>query len=665
MSRSAAGRLLCAAALAAALVPPLFAQEPAGADQPLADLDIEQLARIRVRSVSRRLEPAATAAAAIFVISRDDIRRSGASTLPEALRLAPGLQVARVTARDWSITSRGFAEQSPNKLLVLIDGRAVYSPLFAGVFWDVQDLAMEDVERIEVILGSGATLWGSNAVNGVINVITRPATESRGGLLGLRGGTAQHVTATGRYGFDLGHSGGMRVYGRFMDRAPSRVAGEAGEDDWQQGQGGFRIDLNATARDRLTFQGDIYAGSGGLNVQRALPTAPFSETVLDELEASGGNVLGRWTHSLSEGHALEIQSYFDRSVREVPAAFGRVAVNILDVEVQHGFALGARHEFLWGAGYRLNADTISGTFTTTLVPAARSTHLITAFAQDQIALVDDRFHVTVGAKLERNDFSGVELQPNLRLLWTPGERHTAWAALSRAVRIPSRLDADIRFVAQVVPGTPPVLVRFEGDEEFDSEELIALEGGWRAELHRTFALDLSLYYNWYDRLRSVGPLPPVLEGGFGVQPLIVRNDLAGESWGGTLVASWRPAPRLLLRGSYTYLNMDVALEEDAPPGSIPNVNPGFNPEHQAMLRASVSLPRRVELDAIVRYVGELPNPPVSDYLEADARLGWTVQPNLSVGLVGRDLLSARHPEFSSAPQREIQRRAELQVEWRF
>jgi iron complex outermembrane receptor protein len=644
----------------------LSAQVPAPPGDSLADLDIEQLAHIRVSSASRRLEAADRATTAVFVISRDDIRRTGATTLPDALRLAPGLQVAQVTGRDWSITSRGFAEQSPNKLLVLVDGRAIYSPLFAGVFWDVQDLPLEDVERIEVILGPGATLWGSNAVNGVINVITRPATATRGGLLGIRAGTAQHLTATGRYGVEVGAAGALRVYGRFTDRAPSRLAGgDAGEDDWQQGQVGFRIDVQAAPDDRLTFQGDAYTGSGGQLVSHAVPTPPFAETVLDELDVHGANLLGRWTHQFGDAHELQLQTYVDRAVREVPASFGRVAVNIVDFDLQHHFPLGPRHDFLWGAGYRLNADTISGTFGTTLLPTARTTHLITAFAQDEIALARERWYLTLGAKLEHNDFTGSELQPNVRMLWTPAARHTVWSAVSRSVRIPSRLDADVRVVAQVIPGSPPAVVRVDGNEAFESEELIAWEAGWRGELHPTLALDLSVYYNWYDRLRSIAPLPLTTADGFVVQPFEVRNDLEGHAYGGTLAATWQPTRGVLFRGSYTLLEMEVDLRDEAPPGSIPNVNPGFNPTHQATLRSSLTLPHAVELDASLRYVGELPSPPISDYVQADLRLGWAVRRGLTVALVGRDLFAARHPEFMSLPQREIQRRAELQLEWRF
>jgi len=643
------------------------AQQPAR-EPDLADLDIEELGRIRITSTSRRPEPASRAAAAVYVITREDIRRAGASSLPEALRLAPGLQVARVTARDWSITSRGFAEQSPNKLLVLIDGRAVYSPLFAGVFWDVQDVPLEDVDRIEVILGPGATLWGSNAVNGVINVITRPAGDSRGGLLTARAGTSDHLRATGRWGSVLSQRASLRAYGTFVDRSPSRRSGGSlGEDDWQQGQGGARLDWEPGERDRVTLQGDLYGGSGGQLVTGALLTPPFSETVEDELHTGGGNALARWSRRLGENSDLQVQGYYDRAVRKVPSSFGRVAVDVADLELQHHLVPHPGHNLIWGVGYRLNSDTISASFPITLIPPARTTHLLTGFAQDEIALRPDRWYVTLGTKLEHNGFTGVEVQPNLRLLWLPGARHTVWSAVSRAVRIPSRLDADVRFVASVLPiTTPPTIVRFDGNEDFDSEEAVTWEGGWRAQLFPALSADLSLYYAWYDRLRSVNLLAPTVEGGFIVQPAEVANDARGHAYGGTLTATWHPRPSLRLLGSYTLLRMKVEPRDDAPPGSTPNVNPGFNPDDQASLRGSLTLPRGLEADLALRYVGELPGPGrIPSYVEADARIGWVVRPGLTLGLAGHDLLHDQHAEFFSTPRRFVQRRAELQAEWRF
>jgi iron complex outermembrane recepter protein len=658
---------LLAFALAVAAATRAGAQAP-GREPDLADLDIEELGRIRITSASRRPEPASRAAAAVYVVTREDIRRAGAGSLPEALRLAPGLQVARVTGRDWSITSRGFAEQSPNKLLVLIDGRAVYSPLFAGVFWDVQDVPLEDVDRIEVILGPGATLWGSNAVNGVINVVTRPAADSRGGVLTVRGGTSDHLRATGRWGMALGAQASVRAYGTFLDRSPSHLAGgELGKDDWQQGQGGARLDWEPTDRDRFTLQGDLYGGSGGQITTGALLRPPFTATLQDTLDAGGGNLLARWSRRLGERSDLQVQGYFDRAVRKVPSSFGRVAVDIGDLELQHHFVPHRRHDLVWGVGYRLNSDTISGTFPITLIPAARTTHLVTGFAQDEIALRPERWYLTLGTKLEHNDFTGVEVQPNLRLLWLPAARHTVWSAVSRAVRIPSRLDADVRFVTSVNPvTTPPTIIRFDGNEDFESEEAITWEGGWRAQVLPAVSADLSLYYAWYDRLRSVNLLAPVVEGGFIVQPLIVANDARGRAYGGTLTATWHPRPSLRLVGSYTLLRMRVEPLDDAPPGSTPNVNPGFNPRDQGSLRGSLTLPRGLEADLALRAVGELPGPRrIPGYVEADARIGWLARPGLSIGLAGHDLLHDQHAEFFSIPQRFVQRRAELQLEWRF
>jgi iron complex outermembrane receptor protein len=343
-------------------------------------------------------------------------------------------------------------------------------------------------------------------------------------------------------------------------------------------------------------------------------------------------------------------------------------VDIADLELQHHLVPHPGHDLIWGVGYRLNSDTLSGTFPLALIPAARTTHLVTAFAQDEIALRPDRWYLTLGAKLEHNDFTGVEVQPNLRVLWLPGARHTAWSAVSRAVRIPSRLDTDISFVTSVNPiTTPPTVVRFDGNEDFDAEESITWEGGWRSQLMPAVSADVSLYYAWYDRLRSVNPLAPLAENGFLVQPVQVANDARGHAYGGTLTATWHPRPTLRLVGSYTLLRMQVELRDDAAPGSTPNVNPGFNPRHQASLRGALTLPRGLETDLALRYVGELTEPGhrIPGYVEADARIGWLARPGLSVGVAAHDLLHDQHAEFFSVPQRFIQRRAELQVEWRF
>ncbi len=660
-------RFACALAGLVVVVVPSLAMAQEGTQAPsLAEMDIEALGRITVTSASRGPEPISHASAAIFVITREDMRRAGATSVPDALRLAPGLQVARVTARDWSITARGFAEASPNKLLVLVDGRAVYSPLFAGVFWDVQAWPISDIERIEVILGPGATLWGSNAVNGVINIITRDAGVTRGGRISARTSTDAPIAGQARYGFGLGAASAVRVYGMYSTREPSKFTdGSEADDDWERGQGGFRFDSDFGGRTHLTVQGDAYAGAGDQASRVVRLEPPYTEFVPGRREVSGGNVLARWTRTLGERSEVRVQGYYDRAVRTQLPATGRVAVDIADVEVQHRFGLGRRQNVVWGAGYRHISDELEDLFAIGLVPPARRTHLLTAYAQDEFELVPSRFFATLGAKLERNDFSGVEFQPNARIRWSPVGRHTAWSSVSRAVRIPSRLDTDIRFITTVIPTSPLTVVRVEGNENFDSESVIATEAGYRGELASWFSVDLSLYHNWYERLRTVHPLAPVSENGLTIQPLTLGNDASGRTWGGTIAANWRPTSRVLVRGSYTRLEMRVTPDPGAPPGSAPGIAPGANPEHFGSLSTYVDLPGDFEVHLIGRYIGELTEPVVDDYVEAGFRFGWQVRPNLAIGIRGENLLHERHAEFAAAPQREMPRRGEVHVEWRF
>ncbi|HEU5049676.1 MAG TPA: TonB-dependent receptor [Gemmatimonadales bacterium] len=640
---------------------------PAQTPEPgLSDLDIEELGRIPVTSAARHPQPLASASAAIFVITREDIRRAGATSVPDALRLAPGLQVAQVTARDWSITARGFAEHLPNKLLVLIDGRAVYSPLFSGVFWDVQQVPLDDIDRIEVILGPGATLWGSNAMNGVINVITRSSAVTRGGLVQLRSGTSEHAGGSARYGFRVGARSTLRVYAMGSDQEPSDLAdGTEAEDNWRLGQGGFRFDGAVGERDLVSVQGDAYLARGDQLARQVSLEPPYTTTVTGERKVDGGNLLARWTRTLSEASSIQVQAYYDRATRDQPPTTGRVTVDIGDVEFQHHFSPWQAHAVVWGAGYRLVADALDPTFGTSLRPASRTTSLVTAFAQDEIALVPARLTATLGLKLERNDLSGLEWQPNVRLLWSPLPGQTLWASAARAVRVPSRLDTDVTFVAQVIPGSPTTLLRIEGNEEFDSEALRSAEVGWRAELGATVSADVSAYHSWYDRLRSTHPAAPYAEDTLRIQPVSFGNDAEGRAWGGTAALNWRLHPRVLLRGSYTRLEMRINARDDAPSGSTPNVDPGFNPEQFASLFAFADLPGEFELHLGGRYVGALASPLVEEYVEAGAHLAWRPRAELMISLRGENLLHARHAEFSSAPTREMPRRAEVHVSWGF
>jgi iron complex outermembrane receptor protein len=662
---------LALTAILLALAYPAQAQEVTRPPADIGSLDIEELAQIRVTSVARRPELYAEAAAAISVITREDIRRSGATTLPEALRLVPGLQTARLDTRDWAVSARGFNDQTTNKLLVLIDGRAVYSPFFAGVFWDVQQVALGDVERIEVIRGPGATLWGANAVNGVINVITRSSAETQGGTVGLLAGTASRWTANARYGLRLGKSGTLRVYGRGIKEPSVDLAdGSEAPEDWTLGQGGFRADW-AGERRSFTLQGDAYRGEGDQRY-RVVTDAPPNIGDFD-LEAvnHGFNLLGRITGKLGARSDYAVQAYYDEAVRKQPDFYGRLVVRTADLDLQYHVPLGRRHDVLVGAGYRRVSDDISGSFFLRFDPTSRGTDLFTGFVQDQIVLVPQRLSLVLGTKLEHNGYTGLEVQPNVRALWHLTDGHSLWSAVSRSVRSPSRTDVDVVATGAVLPGSPRTFIQARGSEEFRTEALVAYELGYRATPDPRVSLDLAVYYNDYDHLRSVVPQAPIIADTLIVLPLQVQNDFQGHTYGGELSVTLGLARGWRVRANYSLLQMEVEPRADAPPGAATDVVPGLNPTHQASLWSSFDLPHGIELDAVARYVSGLdaPVPPISDYLTADAKLTWRITPALRAGLVGQDLLQRRHVEFKPpqgvVAQRYIPRRISVFVAWRF
>jgi iron complex outermembrane recepter protein len=660
--------------LSASVFAPVAAAPAQEVERPASDiasLDIEELARIRVTSVARLPELFTEAAAAISVITREDIRRSGSVTLPEALRLVPGLQTARLGTRDWAVSARGFNDQNTNKLLVLLDGRALYSPFFAGVFWDVQQVVLADVERIEVIRGPGATLWGANAVNGVINIITRASGETLGGLASARAGTAGNWTGVARYGFALGRAGTMRVYGRGI-REPSMDLADGSEapEDWTLGQGGFRADWIGERR-TYTLQGDVYRGEGSQRYQLVTAEPPNQGTFDLDADLDGFNLLGRIAGRLGAKSDYVLQAYYDQAVRRQPDFFGRVAVRTFDVDFQYHIPVGARHNLLLGTGYRRVSDDISGSFILRFDPESRATDLFTAFVQDHIALVPERVSLILGTKVEHNGYSEIEVQPNVRMLWNPARTQTLWAAVSGSARSPSRADVDLIATGRVIDGTPPTYIQAQGSESFRSERLIAYEVGYRATPDPRVSLEVAAYYNDYDHLRSVVGQSPAVTDTLIVVPLLIRNDFRGRTYGGEVSMTVGAARGWRLRAHYALLEMRVEPRSDAPAGAATDVIPGLNPTHQATLWSSFDLPHGIELDVIGRYVGELESPasPIPDYLTADAKVTWRVTPALRAGLVGQDLLQPRHAEFRP-PQgvvgrREVPRRVSAFLAWRF
>jgi len=668
-------QILCAVlVLVWTIMPTCVDAEPLTVD--LTELSLEELMEIEIVSVSRKEERLFEAAAAVYVITREDLRRSGVRSIPEALRMVPGMEVAHIDANMWAITSRGFNDLFTNKLLVLIDGRSVYTPLFSGVFWETQDVLLEDIERIEVIRGPGATLWGANAVNGIINVLTRRAEDTQGGLVSAGAGSEERGFGGVRYGGKLGEDGCYRVYAKYFLRDDFvDASGEKAADGWAIARGGFRMDWDGSARDGLTLQGDLYDGEVGQTYRIVDPLeSPYTRTLDVGVPVRGGNVLGRWERRFSDASDMALQLYYDRTEREDAVVEGYL--HALDVDLQHRFGMGARHEVVWGLGYRFMTDEIKGGFMMSVRPESRTYDLISAFVQDEMSLAEDRLRLTLGSKFEHNDYTGLEIQPNVRALWMPRERHAVWGAISRAVRTPSRVDDGMRTVRQVLPpdliapGVPTALVVF-GSRDFESEELLAFELGYRVRpMDRAF-LDLATFCNVYDKLLSVEPGTPFRETSppeHWVVPFTMENRMKAKTWGTELAADAQVLDGWRLRADYTYLRMQMRLYPDSQYTSAEEWE-GVSPRHQWSLRSSLDLPGRLALDLSGRYVDDLPDIDVEGYSSVDVRLGWRSVNGLEVSLVGQNLLEDHHLEFR-APHTpplstEVERGVYGSVAWRF
>ena len=651
---------------AAALLAVCLCAAPAGAygGSPtigeLKQLNVEDLMNVEITSVSRHPQKLLDAASAIQVITQEDIRRSGATSIPEALRLADNLQVAQKNAHDWAISARGFNTSLGNKLLVMIDGRTVYTPLYSGVFWDVQDYLLEDIDRIEVISGPGGTLWGANAVNGVINIITKSAADTQGLYAEAGGGSEPHEFAGARYGGSLDGDTHFRVYGKYFDRGHEVLAnGDPESDSWRQGRAGFRIDSGLSPQDRLTVQGDYYDGRE--HVQTGAAAA-----------ASGDNLLGRWTRILSDDSDLSLQSYIDQTHLTLPT--GPLTVNGLqfsppgnlyddlttyDVDFQHRFGIGARNRIVWGVGFRHTHDAVIDAPGLGFFPAVLDQNLYSAFVQDEFALRKN-LSFTVGTKLEHNDYTGFESEPNARLSWILNPSQAVWAAVSRAVRTPSRFDHDLS------EGSPPYPVFLKGGSDFTSESVIAYELGYRAQLNSKATASVSTFYNRYNDVRSISLTPVTLF------PVYFANNLQGDTQGLEFSGNYQVSDAWSLHAGYTLLREHLRVK----PGGYDLDNALFetaDPEHQFSLRSSLNLPWHAELDAGLRWVdtlhtdnGAIPAT-VPSYFELNTRLAWHASEQLELSLVGQNLLHNRHPEYGATdPARvEIQRSVYGKLAWRY
>ncbi|WP_420406030.1 TonB-dependent receptor plug domain-containing protein [Nisaea sp.] len=604
------------------------------------DLSLEQLMRVEITSAAKRPATVLDTPAAAFVLTNEDIHRSGARSIPEVLRLVPGLNVARTSSSGWAISARGDNGLFANKLLVLVDGRSVYTPLFSGVFWDRHDTLLEDVERIEVIRGPGASLWGANAVNGVINIITKNAEDTQGTYLSAGYGTGDEKEAEARYGGELGEYGHYRIYGKGFEQGGQEAHdGGEGADDWRSARAGFRMDVTGANGDAWQLQGGSFGNDVGNKA--TLPTfdAPYSTMGTLDSEITGGYALGTWSRDISSTNRVEVRSYVQRTVFEDDRLDEER--NTFDIEADHNFTYADRHQIVWGMGARYSHDNIRETDQYGWGDNDDDQYLINGFFQDTIGFWDDEVQITLGSKIEYNNYTGFEIQPSARALWHVNNRHTVWGAVSRAVRTPSRAEDDIDLLVSVSPaaGISPfgTETRLVGDSALQSEELLSFEAGHRWQFSSSLSFDLAAYYNFYDRRVSaaVGDTYFVTRSGGTnlVLPLVVNNDGEAETYGFELLANWQPREDLRLQGWYSLLEHS----ED----------PAGDPNHQASLRVSYDLSETVVLDGFGRYVGELGDGAVSAYGELGARVAWFPRPYLELALVGQNLVRDNHLEFGS------------------
>jgi iron complex outermembrane receptor protein len=640
-----------------------------GASLPLAEYSLEQLMNVEITSVAKKPQRLEEAAAAVTVITQEDIRQSGMTSIPELLRMVPGLQVGQIDGSTWAIGSRGFNGKWSNKLLVLLDGRTLYTPTFSGVYWDAQDVMLEDIERIEVIRGPGGTLWGANAVNGVINITTKAAAATQGGLVSAAVSGRERQGAV-RYGGEIGDGGHFRIYAKSLDADRwSRPASQA-NDQRDIRSAGFRADFDLAGGDTVTAQGSAYEGDSS-HTDRDVLLAPFPSVVpLDFTSAlKGSNLLLRWKRVQSATSEWSLQFYHDSyERRDVQSGEKR---DTYDLDFQHRFRLAQRHDIVWGLGYRQTSDNTDARFLASFVPASRRDAIVSAFVQDEIALDGERVRLTVGSKFEHNDYSGTEIQPNLRLSWKIDDRQTAWAAVSRAVHTPSRAEANIQINVAAFPGFPPSLLRFVGNPAVQSEKLTAYEAGYRSRPTDRLFVDVAAFYNEYRNLITLEPGTPFFEASplpaHLVLPQVMQNMASATSHGLELTGSWQAAEKWWLKAGYSYLKMRVRRDSGSGDTLIES-KPGDSPLHQLYLNSRHALNAKTDLSASLYYVDNLAGQNLSANTRLDLRLAYRPSPGVELSLTGRNLLDPGHTEYvtTEGPQTtEVPRSIFGALTWRF
>ncbi len=633
----------------------LAEDNPGQTDQSLKNLSLSELGNIEVTTVSKEPEVVWKTPAAIFVITQRDIQRSGATSIPEALRLAPGVEVARISSDEWSIGIRGFGSRLSRSVLVLMDGRIVYSPFTAGVYWEVQDYLMEDIDRIEVIRGPGGTIWGPNAVDGVISIITKSSKDTQGGLVSGGAGNVEQGFGEGRYGGSNGPNFSYRVYGKGFARSPEFHADGINYDAWQAGQAGFRMDWNRGTRDNYTLQGDGYYQGAGQSVAASTYNPPANFILDGTAHLSGGNVLWRWRRTLGEKKDFQLDAYYDQTSRH-ELNFGDIRNNF-DVDFVDRFPL-PRQEISWGAGAYIShgheIDIYSGLY---FIPTTITDQYYTAFIQDEITLVRNRLSLIAGPRFQQTNYTGPLFEPSVRLLYTPTATQTLWAGFTQAVRTPADVERNFFLSSYVGPtsGGLPLFARFNANKNFQSERLNGYELGYRRLIGPKFYLDIATFFNQYRNLLSEDITGPIfLENDPAPTHLLLPaefgNGLEATTEGGEISSQWQPKSFWRVTGSYSFLEMHVkSAPGSADIGSAP-ITQGSSPQNEFLIQNNFDLPKSITADFQVRYVSSLPALSVPSYWTGDLSLGWSPNKQVLFSLVGQNLFQPYHYEYSYDPR---------------
>jgi len=623
-------------------------------EEDLFEMSLEELMEVKVTTVSKKEDTLFETPASITVISSEDIRRSGHQSIPEVLRMVPGIHVAKIDSNKWAITARGFNSLYAEKLLVMIDGRTVFTPLYSGVYWDVQDLMLEDVERIEVVRGPGGTLWGANAVNGIINIITKNAKDTQGNLFTAGTGTEEKGGSSLRHGGKLGENTYYRIYAKYFNRDEAVYGnGERANDGYDALREGFRIDWNSLEDDHVTLQGDFYDGHSGQRVPLTVPPPGANFQADDNVTVRGWNMLTRWTRKYSDTSDISLQFYYDRTERYA-TQLGE-SRDTFDIDFQHRFQLADNHNLIWGLGYRHTADNTHGSYTISFDPSSRSDELFSGFVQDEIVIAEELLKLIVGTKVEKNDYTGYEVQPNARLLWTPDERNTVWASFARAVSTPSRTFADMTIIYNSTPA-----MSFTGSSNLKSQEVKSYELGYRVKPKDDLFFDFSLFYNEYDHVYTQENNPTALAR-------IYDNKIYGETYGTEIAAHWRINEAWKLDGGYSFLRMQLHTENSSTDTATESKVERSSPRNMFHLNSQLNLRNNLEFNTTLYYVDSVFQHRIPSYVRLDMGLTWYATENMAFSLTGQNLLDRSHPEFadSSIVGTEVQRAVLAKVIWNF